>query len=143
MRGRLDRRRAAPCSRPSPTRPPKPTFAHAIAMTASGGNCSSGRRRRVRHRRDSAVQPASFQEGRHLISSNTSVLAVAVVKTCFILVATLLSYRVASTASAAAAVASVMAFVAAFSVGLGPTTRRRTPRRGGDAGMPLWLRVAR
>ncbi|KAL5204475.1 hypothetical protein ABZP36_009346 [Zizania latifolia] len=88
------------------------------------------------------------------MSSNSAVLgatvAVGVVKTCFILVATLLSDRLGrrplllastggvsvtlislaltlcvaspSTASAAACVASVMAFVAAFSVGFGPMT---------------------
>uniref|UniRef100_A0A0E0RBB1 Major facilitator superfamily (MFS) profile domain-containing protein n=1 Tax=Oryza rufipogon TaxID=4529 RepID=A0A0E0RBB1_ORYRU len=92
------------------------------------------------------------------MASNTSVLgatiAIGVVKTCFILVATLLSDRLGrrplllastggvavtltslalalrvaspSTASAAACVASVVAFVAAFSVGLGPTTATYT-----------------
>ncbi|XP_052136893.1 polyol transporter 5-like [Oryza glaberrima] len=102
------------------------------------------------------------------MASNTSVLgatvAIGVVKTCFILVATLLSDRLGrrplllastggmavtltslaltlrvaspSTASAAACVASVMAFVAAFSVGLGPTTATYTAEV-----MPLRLRA--
>uniref|UniRef100_J3N9R7 Major facilitator superfamily (MFS) profile domain-containing protein n=1 Tax=Oryza brachyantha TaxID=4533 RepID=J3N9R7_ORYBR len=107
------------------------------------------------------------------MASNAAVLgatiAVGVVKTCFILVATLFSDRlgrrplllastggmavtltslaltlccVASsspsppTASAAACVASVMAFVAAFSVGLGPTTATYTSEI-----MPLRLRA--
>uniref|UniRef100_A0A0E0MHH3 Major facilitator superfamily (MFS) profile domain-containing protein n=1 Tax=Oryza punctata TaxID=4537 RepID=A0A0E0MHH3_ORYPU len=102
------------------------------------------------------------------MASNTSVLgatvAVGVVKTCFILVATLFSDRLGrrplllastggmtitltslaltlcvaspSTASAAACVASVMAFVAAFSVGLGPTTATYTAEV-----MPLRLRA--
>ncbi|KAF0924729.1 hypothetical protein E2562_014532 [Oryza meyeriana var. granulata] len=102
------------------------------------------------------------------MASNTAVLgatiAVGVVKTCFILVATLFSDRLGrrplllastggmamtltslaltlsvaspSTASAAACVASVMAFVAAFSVGLGPTTATYTAEI-----MPLRLRA--
>uniref|UniRef100_A0A0D9XUH0 Major facilitator superfamily (MFS) profile domain-containing protein n=1 Tax=Leersia perrieri TaxID=77586 RepID=A0A0D9XUH0_9ORYZ len=100
------------------------------------------------------------------ISSNTSVLAttiaIGVVKTSFILVATLLSdrlgrrplllastggmvvtlttlaltLRVSSPSSSTASVASVMAFVAAFSVGLGPTTATYTAEV-----MPLRLRA--
>uniref|UniRef100_A0A0E0F7W0 Major facilitator superfamily (MFS) profile domain-containing protein n=1 Tax=Oryza meridionalis TaxID=40149 RepID=A0A0E0F7W0_9ORYZ len=102
------------------------------------------------------------------MASNTSVLgatvAVGVVKTCFILVATLFSDRLGrrplllastggvavaltslaltlrvaspSTASAAACVASVMAFVAAFSVGFGPMTATYTAEI-----MPLRLRA--
>ncbi|BAT14976.1 Os11g0637100, partial [Oryza sativa Japonica Group] len=103
------------------------------------------------------------------MASNTSVLgatiAIGVVKTCFILVATLLSDRLGrrplllastggmavtltslaltlrvasppSTASSAACVASVVAFVAAFSVGLGPTTATYTAEV-----MPLRLRA--
>uniref|UniRef100_A0A0E0MHH5 Major facilitator superfamily (MFS) profile domain-containing protein n=1 Tax=Oryza punctata TaxID=4537 RepID=A0A0E0MHH5_ORYPU len=102
------------------------------------------------------------------MASNTAVLGatvgVGVVKTCFILVATLFSDRLGrrplllastggvavtltsmaltlcvaspSTASAAACVASVMAFVAAFSVGFGPMTATYTAEI-----MPLRLRA--
>ncbi|KAF0924730.1 hypothetical protein E2562_014533 [Oryza meyeriana var. granulata] len=102
------------------------------------------------------------------MASNTAVLgatiAVGVVKTCFILVATLFSDRLGrrplllastgglaftltslaltlcvaspSTVSAAACVASVMAFVAAFSVGFGPMTGTYTTEI-----MPLRLRA--
>ncbi|KAF2911827.1 polyol transporter 5-like [Oryza sativa Japonica Group] len=104
------------------------------------------------------------------MASNTSVLAatvaVGVVKTCSILVATLLSDRVGrrplllwsaagmavalaslaltlcvgagapSPARAAAGVASAAAYVAAFSVGLGPLA----PSYGSEI-MPLWLRA--
>ncbi|CAO2150930.1 unnamed protein product [Urochloa humidicola] len=98
------------------------------------------------------------------ISSNTTVLgatvAVGVVKTCFILVATLLSDRVGRRplllasaagvavalaavaltlcvpASPAACVASVLAFVAVFSVGLGPVV----PTYSSEI-MPLRLRA--
>ncbi|CAO2142520.1 unnamed protein product [Urochloa humidicola] len=107
-----------------------------------------------RPRRDRALQPAGVREGRHFT------VAVGVVKTCFILVATLLSDRVGRRplllasaagvavalaavaltlcvpASPAACVASVLAFVAVFSVGLGPVV----PTYSSEI-MPLRLRA--